>query len=165
MAPKHVLWDRVWPYCISRGIWGPLWALFWPFWAINDWFKGPEKGTLASLKHISQLYCNPKGLTGTKLCTLGPSITIHFQWEPLGGLWGPFWAMWSDFGTLSMILWPVWSPFTCFVNQKGLSGPKLYTLGQSITILYWWGPLGALGAIFRRFGPFGAHLEDLLELF
>ena len=58
-----------------------------------------------------------------------------------------------------MILWPVWSPFlTCFDNQKGLSGPKSFTLGQSINILYWWAFWG-FGSHFQAFwairSPFG----------
>ena len=54
-----------------------------------------------------------------------------------------------------MILGPVWSLFlTFFAIQEALNGLKSY----SITILYWWRPLGA---ILRHFGPFGAHLEAL----
>ena len=38
-----------------------------------------------------------------------------------------------------------------FAIQKGLNGPKSCIVGQSITMLYWWGPLGT---IWEHLGPF-----------
>ena len=38
-----------------------------------------------------------------------------------------------------------------FGVEKGLNGPKSCIVGQSITIRYWWGPLGT---IWDHLGPF-----------
>ena len=98
-----------------------------------------------------------KGLNSPKSCTVGQSTTILYCWEPLGASLDQFGPLWSDLRAQSKILGPVWSQFlTCFAIQKGLKGPKLCTVGQSITMLYWWGPLGAF---LDHFGPFGAQLE------
>ena len=68
-----------------------------------------------------------------------------------------FGPVWSNLRAQSKILGPVWSLFlTSFAIQKGLKGPKLCTVGQSITMLYWWGPLRTF---LDNFGPFEAQLE------
>ena len=59
-------------------------------------------------------------------------------------LWPPKQA--SGFGPVWVILEPV-SPFLW--SHKGLNGPKSSTVGQSITILLWWGPLGDILGHFR----------------
>ena len=74
-----------------------------------------------------------------------------------GGNLDQFGPVWSNLMAQSMILGPVWSLFlTSFAIQKGLKGPKLCTVGQSITMLYWWGPLRTF---LDNFGPFEAQLE------
>ena len=75
------------------------------------------------------------------------------------------------FRAQSKRLGPVWSLFpNCLATKNDLNGPKSGTVGQSLTILYKWGPLGA---ILGYFGPywsdFRAHsagaLGPVLSLF
>ena len=40
-----------------------------------------------------------------------------------------------------------------FWAHKGLNGSKSCKVGQDITLLYWWGPLGAILAKFKPFQP------------
>ena len=72
----------------------------------------------------------------------------------MGAILGHFGPLWSDLRAQSKILGLF---LTFFAIQKGLNGPKFCTVGQNITMLYWWGPLGAF---LDHFGPFGARLED-----
>ena len=69
---------------------------------------------------------------------------------------GPVWAV------LETVFQFVWA-------QKGLNGPKSHRLGQGITILYWWGPWGAilghfgviLGLRARGWGLLGAYFSPI----
>ena len=58
---------------------------------------------------------------------------------------------------------------THLATQNDLIGPSSGTMGQGITILYWWGPLEAILGHFRViFGPeqeAWACLEHILSLF
>ena len=79
-----------------------------------------------------------------------------------GGLWGPLGAFGGHFGPfqaisghLGVILGPrvrcwglCWSLFLiCLATQNDLDGYKSGTVGQGITIGYWWGPLGPFWVI------------------
>ena len=65
---------------------------------------------------------------------------------------GHFRSFRIDFRAQSKRLGPVWSLFlTNLASKNDLNGPNSGTQGQSITILYWLGPLVA---IFSHFGQF-----------
>ena len=49
-----------------------------------------------------------------------------------------------------------------FAIEKGLNGPKSCKVGESITMLYWWGPLGT---IWGRFEPILLPRRIKLEQF
>ena len=63
-----------------------------------------------------------------------------------GGHFGPFWSYFKAPEQESgACLEPILSLFlTCLATQNDLNSPKSGTMGQGITILYWWKPLGAI---------------------
>ena len=62
-----------------------------------------------------------------------------------GASLGHFWQFQSEFRAQSKRLGLFWSLFvTHLATQNDLNCPKSGTVGHVMTILYWWGPLGAI---------------------
>ena len=106
------------------------------------------------------------------------------QWDRVlpyctgGSLWGPFWANWSYFKALELEAGTCFEPMsslflTHLATQNDLIGPSSGTMGQGITILYWWGPLEAILGHFRvilwprarGLGLFRAYYESISHPF
>ena len=99
------------------------------------------------------------------------------QWDRVwpyctgGGLCGLFWDIMGHFRViLGACLEPISSLFlTRLATQNDLNGPKYGTVGHGMTILYRWGPLGAifghfgviLGPRVSGWGLFGAYFSPL----
>ena len=131
----------VWSYCTSGGLWGAIFGHF-----------GVVLGPIVSGWGLFGAYFSPLWLP--KTTWIAPNLVQCERAWPWpyctsGGHFGPFW---SDFRAQSKRLGPVCSLFlTRLATQNDLNGPKSGTVGQGMTILYWWGPLGA---ILGHFGPF-----------
>ena len=133
MAPNIVQWDMVWSYCTSGGLWGAIFGHF-----------GVVLGPIVSGWGLFGAYFSPLWLP--KTTWIAPNLVQCERAWPWpyctsGGHFGPFR---SDFRAQSKRLGPVCSLFlTRLATQNDLNGPKSGTVGQGMTIMYWWGPLWA----------------------
>ena len=85
-----------------------------------------------------------KGLNGSKSYTVGQNITLLYKywWGPLRAILGNLKAFQPDFRAQSMTYGPVGSLFLTFLATKSvLNYTKWCKVGQSVNILYKWGPL------------------------
>ena len=173
MAPNLVQWNRILPYCTGGGLWGLFWATLGNFRVI----LGPRAkgwGLFGTYWSLFLTYLATRNdLCGPKSGTVGQGITILY-WGGLMGNFGAFWGhfspFWSDFGHPSKRLGHILSIFlTHLAFKNDLHAQKYCTIGQGITILYWWGPLGAilghfrviLGPRARSWGLFGAYFSTV----
>ena len=157
--------------CISILYWyGAFGGQFGPF---QSDFRAQSKrlGPVQSL--FLTCLATPNDLNDPKCGTVGQGITILY-WGGLMGNFGAFWGhfspFWSDFGHPSKRLGHILSIFlTHLAFKNDLHAQKYCTIGQGITILYWWGPLGAilghfrviLGPRARSWGLFGAYFSTV----
>ena len=154
--------------------WGPLGSLLGHF---GSYFNAIEQEAGACLEPILSLFltclATQNYLKGPKSGTVRQDITILYWWLPLGAILGHFGPFQCDFRAQTKRLGPVWSLFvTHLATQNKLNFPKSGTVGQGMTILYWWGPLGIfwvilghirgiLGPRARGWGLFGAYFSPV----
>ena len=106
--------------------------------------------TILPLEPISHLFGYSKWLEWPKIWyneTGGyHTVLVLYLWGAILRHFGPFWSYFKapeqEFGAC---LEPILSLFlTCLATQNYLNGPKSGIVGQDITILNWWVPLGAI---------------------
>ena len=167
MALNLVQWDSVFPYYTGMGPLGANLVLFRVILGPRARGWGLFRAYFSPVWLPQMTWMTPNVVQWGRVLPYCTGGALWGIWGPFGGHFSPFW---SDFGHTSKRLGHILSIFlTHLAFKNDFHAHKYCTLGQGITILYWWGPLGAilghfrviLGPRARSWGLFGAYFSTV----